>query len=56
MTKKSHSKSEVKTTSEKPVFLSPLDLKEALMGLLGVKPKEEEKEENKKPSGKSQSS
>ena len=37
---------EKKTTSEKPVTLSPLNFKEALKGLLGVKPKKEEKEEN----------
>jgi hypothetical protein len=31
---------EKKTTSEKPVSLAPLDLKEALEGLLKVKPKD----------------
>ena len=46
--KKSPSNNEVKkTTSEKPVSLSPLDLKEALNGLLGIKPKEVEEQKNK---------
>jgi len=41
--------SEKKTTSEKPVSLSPLDFKEAVAALLKVKPKpKEEKTEEKK--------
>jgi hypothetical protein len=40
---------EKKTTSEKPVSLSPLTFKEALAALLKVKPKpKEEKTEEKK--------
>ena len=46
-----------KTTSEKPVTLSPLNFREALAALLKVKPKpkeekaeQEKKEENEKPS------
>lgn len=44
------------STSEKPVSLSPLNLKEALVGLLKVKPKKEEEtkdqgeKEKEKPS------
>jgi len=34
-------KQKKKTTSEKPVSLSPLSFKEALKGLLGVKPNKE---------------
>jgi len=34
-------KNDKKTTSEKPVSLNPLNLKEALDGLLKIKPKEE---------------
>lgn len=37
---------ESKTTSEKPVSLSPLSLKKAMEGLLKIKPKED-KEANK---------
>ena len=36
---------ETKTTSEKPVSLSPLKFKEALDALLKVKPEEEKKED-----------
>lgn len=36
---------ESKTTSEKPVSLSPLNLKEALEGLLKVKPKEDKEQQ-----------
>jgi hypothetical protein len=42
-----------KTTSEKPVSLNPLNLKEALEGLLKVKPKDKPKKKQrvkKKPS------
>lgn len=35
---------EEKKTSEKPVSLNPLKFKEALLNLLAVKPKPEEKE------------
>jgi len=38
---------EKKTTSEKPVSLSPLDLKEALSALLKVKPKPKEEQSKK---------
>lgn len=41
-------KAEKKTTSEKPVSLAPLDLKEALEGLLKVKPEEKPKKTPKK--------
>jgi hypothetical protein len=34
---------EKKTTSEKPVSLNPLNLREALEGLLKIKPKPKEK-------------
>lgn len=48
-------KDEKKTTNEKPVSLAPLDFKEALAGLLQVKPEEKpekkpNKKKNKKPS------
>jgi len=39
---------EKKTTSEKPVSLSPLGFKEALVGLLKVKPKKEEEPDKEK--------
>lgn len=41
-------KEEKKTTSEKPVSLAPLNLKEALEGLLKVKPKEKPKKKPRK--------
>lgn len=44
----SKSKEEKKTTSEKPVSLNPLNLKEALEGLLQVKPKPKEKPKKKR--------
>lgn len=49
----SHSNDEVpdkesKTTSEKPVSLSPLNLKEALKGLLKVGKPEQEEDKNGK--------
>jgi len=44
--KKHKSDEETKTTSEKPVSLSPLSLKEALKGLLKVEPKENKKKED----------
>lgn len=45
----SHSKDEEnKTTSEKPVSLSPLNFKDALEALLKVKPEEEKKEGKEK--------
>lgn len=37
-----------KITNEKSVSLSPLNFKEALKGLLGVKPKKEEEKEGEK--------
>jgi hypothetical protein len=37
-----------KTTSEKPVSLAPLNLKEALEGLLKVKPKDKPKKKPRK--------
>jgi hypothetical protein len=37
-----------KTTNEKPVSLAPLNLKEALDGLLKVKPKEKPKKKTRK--------
>ena len=44
---------EKKTTSEKPVSLSPLSFDEAMKALLKTPlPKEDEKKENKKPSKK----
>lgn len=36
---------DTKTTNEKPVSLNPLTFKEALSGLLKVKPEEEKEEE-----------
>ena len=39
--KKKNNKNEPKTTSEKPISLSPLKLKEALEGLLKVEPQED---------------
>lgn len=45
-------KEEKKTTSEKPVSLAPLDLKEALDGLLKVKPQEKPKKQPRKKSKK----
>jgi hypothetical protein len=39
---------EEKVTSEKPVSLAPLNLKEALEGLLKVKPKEKPKRKPRK--------
>ena len=39
--KKRNDKNKSKTTSEKPVSLSPFTLKEALQGLLKVDPKED---------------
>ncbi len=58
---KKKSKEEKKTTSEKPVSLSPLNLKEALAAFMKVKPASKgemdkalkEQAENKKPSEKS---
>jgi hypothetical protein len=51
---KTPSDKEKKTTSEKPVSLSPLNFKEALVGLLKVKPKKEvktnDREEKENPS------
>ena len=41
-------KEEKKTTSEKPVSLSPLNLKETLDALLKVKPKEKPKKKPRK--------
>ncbi len=41
-------KDEEKTTNEKPVSLAPLNLKEALEGLLEVKPKEKPKKKPRK--------
>lgn len=41
-------KDEEKTTNEKPVSLAPLNLKEALDGLLKVKPKEKPKKKPRK--------
>lgn len=38
-----------KTTSEKPISLSPLKFKEALEALVKVKPEKEKKEQEKKP-------
>jgi hypothetical protein len=46
-TKNMDKEEEKRTTSEKPVSLSPLNLKEALTGLLEVKPEEEEKRAKK---------
>lgn len=43
---------EKKTTSEKPLSLSPLKFVEVLAGLLNVKPKSE-REENQEKGGKS---
>jgi len=48
-------KNEKKTTNEKPVTLSPLNFKEALAGLMKVKPeakpqKKPRKKQNKNPS------
>jgi len=51
MKKKQTDNNKTKTTSEKPISLSPLNFKEALAALLKVKPKEEK--ESKKPSEKS---
>jgi hypothetical protein len=46
-------KEEKKTTSEKPVSLAPLNLQEALDGLLKVKPKPKPKKKpRKKPTKK----
>lgn len=42
-----------KTTSEKPVSLNPLSFKEALEGLLKVKPKEKQKKKPLKKTKKS---
>ena len=44
----SKSKDEKKTTNENPVSLNPLNLKEALEGLLQVKPKPKEKPKKKR--------
>ncbi len=41
-------KEEKKTTNEKPVTLAPLNLKEALEGLLKVKPKDKPKRKPRK--------
>jgi len=41
-------KDEKKTTSEKPVSLAPLNLKEALGGLLKIKPKDKPKKRLRK--------
>lgn len=51
MTKKNEKS---KITNEKPVSISPLNFKDALEGLLKVKPEEEKKEDRKeKPINKS---
>jgi hypothetical protein len=47
------SKDEKKTTNEKPVTLAPLNLKEALEGLLKVKPKPKQKKPRKTQTKKS---
>jgi hypothetical protein len=44
----SRDEKEKKTTSEKPVSLNPLNLKQALEGLLQVKPKPKEKPKKKR--------
>jgi len=50
---KSNKEKNSKTTSEKPISLSPLNLKEALEGLLKVEPKEDKGEQKaKKPNNK----
>ena len=41
-------KEDTKTTNEKPVSLKPLSFKEALAGLLKVKPEDEKHEEKEK--------
>jgi hypothetical protein len=43
-----NTKDEQKTTSEKPVSLAPLNLEEALKGLLKVKPKAKPKKKPRK--------
>ena len=47
------SKREIKTTSEKPISLHPLEFNEALKVLLKALPPIKENKENKKPSKKS---
>lgn len=44
-----NTKDENKTTNEKPITLSPLNLREALEGLLKVKPKPKDKPKNRRP-------
>jgi len=46
-------KDEKKTTNEKPVTLSPLNFKEALEGLLKIKPKDKPKKKPRKKTKKS---
>ena len=46
--KKSKNNEEAKVTSEKPVSLNPLNLREALEGLLKVKPKDKTKKKPRK--------
>ena len=46
--KKQPSDEEAKVTSEKPVSLNPLNLKQALEGLLKIKPKPKEKPKKKR--------
>jgi len=53
---KKHKKSETRTTSEKPVSLSPLKFKEALAGLLKVRPEKEENEKDEEIAGEEESS
>lgn len=56
MNNKKKQNDEEKVTSEKPVSLAPLNLEEALKGLLKIKPKDKpkkkprKKKESKKPS------